>query len=151
MLDLFRAAKWGIVPTPKEGRTSIIHVDDLVRLLLAMLGGGEDVTSRMFEPDDGMPAGWDHHELGSMIGRAVGRRPKVLAISRRALERVARIDRLLRRGKAKMTLDRAAYFSHPDWVVSAEATPPSGLWRPEIETSGGLKATAQWYREQRWL
>jgi dTDP-D-glucose 4,6-dehydratase len=75
----------------------------------------------------------------------------VLRISRKALERVARIDGLLRRGKAKMTLDRAAYFSHPDWVVSKEAIPPSELWRPEIETREGLKATAQWYREQRWL
>ena len=29
----------------------------------------------------------------------------------------ARIDRLMRGDKAKLTPDRAAYFCHPDWVV----------------------------------
>jgi nucleoside-diphosphate-sugar epimerase len=151
MLDLFRAAKWGLVPTPKMGRTSLIHVADLARLLLAMNRGGEGVTGRTLEPDDGRTGGWEHSELAVAIGRAMGRRPRVLGLSRSAMERAARIDRMLRRGNARMTLDRAAYFSHPDWVVSAGACPPPGLWRPEIETAEGLKATAEWYRAAGWL
>jgi uncharacterized protein YbjT (DUF2867 family) len=33
ILDLFRAARWGVVPMPPAGRASIIHVGDLTRLL----------------------------------------------------------------------------------------------------------------------
>lgn len=151
MLDLFRAAKWGFVPTPKQGRTSLIHAADLVRLLLAMPQGGELVTGRTFEPDDGMRSGWDHYDLALAIGWAMGRRPRVVGLSRAAMERAARLDTLVRRGKARMTLDRAAYFSHPDWVVSEGAQPPESLWRPRNETREGLKATAEWYRKQGWL
>ena len=41
------------------------------------------------------------------------------------------------------------YFRHPDWVVRSR--PPAALWQPAIATPDGLKATADWYREQGWL
>jgi len=151
MFELFRAAKWGVVPVPASGSASVVHVDDLARLLLALVPGGEAVTGRMFEPDDGKPGGWDHYALARAIGWAVGRRPIVPRLGRGTLDFVAKVDMKLRGGNARMTLDRAAYFSHPDWVVSEEARPPVGLWQPRIETREGLKATARWYRDQRWL
>lgn len=151
MFELFRAAKWGVIPTPKHGRTSLIHVEDLARLLLALIPGGEDVTHRLFEPDDGKPRAWEHYELARAIGGAVGRRPYVLGLSRGAMERAARIDMALRRDKAKLTLDRASYFSHPDWAVSEGAGVPPAIWQPQVETRAGLKATADWYRREGWL
>jgi hypothetical protein len=63
----------------------------------------------------------------------------------------AQLDRLVRRGRAKLTPDRAAYFCHPDWVVSSGHCPPPGLWHPRIETHQGLAETARWYEEQGWL
>ncbi len=57
----------------------------------------------------------------------------------------------LRGSKAKLTLDRASYFSHPDWAVSAAAAVPASVWQPQVETREGLKATAEWYRGQGWL
>lgn len=151
MFELFRAAKWGVVPIPSEGKASIVHVDDLARLLLALIPGGEAVMGRSFEPDDGRRGGWEHYELARAIGWAVGRRPYVMGLSRKAMERAARVDMALRRGKAKMTLDRASYFSHPDWVVSDDARVPEAIWRPQVETRAGLKATAEWYRQEGWL
>ena len=151
MLELFRAAKWGVVPTPKEGRASVIHVRDLGRLLLALMPGGEGVTGHVFEPDDGKCGGWDHYELARAIGWAMGRRPRILALSRKTMERAAKVDMFFRRKKAKLTMDRAAYFSHPDWVVGVGGKVPRTLWQPRIETREGLKVTAGWYREQGWV
>lgn len=151
MFELFRAAKWGIVPTPKEGRSSLVHVDDLARLFLALLPGGEGASHLTFEPDDGKRGGWTHYELARMIGWAVGRRPKVIGLSKRTMEWVAKADGMLRGAGAKLTLDRVGYMTHPDWVVSLGARVPAALWRPRIETREGMKATARWYREQRWL
>jgi nucleoside-diphosphate-sugar epimerase len=151
VFELFRAARWGVIPTPKEGSSSLIHVDDLARLLLALIPGGEDVTHRSFEPDDGKRGGWTHYELARAIGWAVGRRPRVLGLSRRTMEWAAKADGMFRGAKARLTLDRVGYMTHPDWVVSHGARVPGKVWRPRIETREGLKATAQWYRDRRWL
>ena len=152
MFELFRLARWGLMPMPpSHGRTSLLHVADLARLLLALEPGGAGVTGQTFEPDDGRQQGWSHNELARTIGWAMGRRPWVVHLSRASLERAARADRFLRRHRAKLTLDRVGYMSHPDWVVSHAARPPRALWEPQVPTEEGLKATARWYRENGWL
>ncbi|MGE3693061.1 MAG: NAD-dependent epimerase/dehydratase family protein [Novosphingobium sp.] len=151
MFELFRMAKWGLMPVPPPGKLSVIHAEDLSRLLLALVPGGEHVTHVCFEPDDGKLGGWSHYELARAIGWAVGRRPRVLHLSRKWMERAARADMRLRKGRAKLTLDRVGYMAHPDWVVSHGRRPPADLWRPRITTREGLKETAAWYREMRWL
>ena len=149
-LEMFKLAKWGVVPVP-AGRASVIHVNDLARLLLALLPGGEDVTRKLFEPDDGRVNGWTHREIGRGIGWALGRRPWVPQLSKAALTRISRIERMVRGDKARLTLDRVGYVTHPDWVVSADAAVPADLWAPQVRTGEGLKATAAWYRQEKWL
>lgn len=150
MFELFRAARWGLVPVPK-GAASMIHVEDLARLLVALIPGGEDVTGKLFEPDDGKPLGWDNAEMARAIGTAVGRRVRVFTLSPGALDKAAKVDRFLRGDGAKMTADRAGYLSHPDWVVGADAAVPASIWEPRIDTRDGLRATAEWYRASGWL
>ena len=149
-LEMFKLARWGVVPVP-VGRASLIHVADLARLLLALVPGGEDVTNKLFEPDDGRANGWTHREIGRGIGWALGRRPWVPQLSKAALTRISRIERMMRGPTARLTLDRVGYMTHPDWVVSAEAAVPADLWTPKVRAAEGLKATAAWYREQKWL
>ncbi len=156
MLELFRAAKWGVVPVPAptrggRGRTSLIHVSDLARLLLALIPGGEDVTFRTFEPDDGRDGGWEHGEMARAIGAAVGRRVWVARLPAWLMRVAAKGDMALRGGKAKLTLDRVGYMTHPDWVVSHEACVPKALWAPQVESMAGLRTTADWYRREGWL
>jgi nucleoside-diphosphate-sugar epimerase len=57
----------------------------------------------------------------------------------------------VRREKAKLTIDRAAYFSHRNRVVEPKRSCAAGLWQAEIETPQGLRETADWYRVQGWL
>ena len=151
ILDIFRAARWGVVPMPPPGRASIIHVDDLARLLLNLVPGYESTSHRVFEPHDGREGGWPHARLARAIGRAVGKSVWAPSLPRRALGAAAWLDRRLRGRKAKLTPDRVDYMCHPDWVSHPDKAPPLELWRPEISTRDGLKATAAWYREQGWL
>lgn len=151
MFELFRSAKWGVVPVPKHGRASMIHVEDLARLLLALVPGGEDISHRTFEPDDGKRGGWTHQDMARAIGRAVGRRPLVLGLSPTMLHRAARLSERFLGKRAKLTVDRAGYMSHPDWAVSDGARVPPALWKPRVPTREGLKATADWYRKEGWL
>lgn len=150
-LEMFKMAKLGVVPVPPPGRSSLIHVHDLADLLVALVPAREEVSRRMFEPDDGHRGGWSHRELARVIGWAVGRRPWVLHLSRRALTQAARADRLIRRSRARLTPDRVGYMTHPDWLARSELAVPPGIWLPRIPTREGLKATARWYREKGWL
>ncbi|WBY17641.1 NAD(P)-dependent oxidoreductase [Erythrobacteraceae bacterium WH01K] len=151
MLDLFEMARLRVVPMPKRGSASIIHVGDLVRLLLELHEGGEGVTSQMFEPDDGRPGGWEHRALAKAIGAAVGTNPLVPRLPAPVMRFAAWMDSLLRRGDAKLTPDRVGYMMHPDWVSDPARRPPEALWRPVIPTPEGLAATALWYRRNEWL
>jgi len=151
MLDLFRFAKSGVVPLPPRGRMAAIHVDDLARLLLALMPSGEDVSHKVFEADDGHPGGWPHKSFAKAIGWAVGKRITPLPLPAFALRAAARGDRLLRRAAAKLTEDRVGYMCHPDWTVRDDCRPPVARWTPRIGTREGLKATAKWYREAGWL
>lgn len=149
-LELFRMARLGLMLMPPKGRISIIHASDLARLLIAL--ALPNAPSRcLVEPDDGKPGGWTHREFARALAGAVGTRAAVISSPGIVLRLAARADQLLRGEKAKLTTDRAAYFSHRNWVVEPKRAAPSAIWHPQIETAQGLKQTAQWYREQGWL
>ena len=90
-------------------------------------------------------------QLARAIGWAVGRRPWVVHLSQKLLHTVAKIDKSLRKDKAKLTADRVGYMCHPEWVVRERSRVPARLWQARIETREGLKQTAAWYRESGWL
>ena len=149
-LELFRMARLGLMLMPPKGRVSVIHADDLARLLLALADPSAPVSC-LVEPDDGKPGGWTHREFAKALAEAVGTRAAVISSPGVLLRLAARADQLFRGEKAKLTTDRAAYFSHRNWVVEPKRAAPAELWRPQIATPDGLKMTAAWYREKGWL
>ena len=148
-LELFKMAKLGVVALPPKGRLSVIHVDDLADLLLAL------VTLRapyeIIEPDDGAAHGYSHEEFAELLGKAFNRKVLSLSMPGAVIRAGAAIDGLVRGTKAKLTADRADYFCHPDWVVAADRRPPAELWRARIATPEGLSETARWYEREGWL
>lgn len=152
MLDLFRMARRGIALLPPRGRMSAIYVADLARLLVALVADRDASIGAIYEPDDGRPEGWSHRSFARAIGRAVGRQHvSTLAIPATVLKAGGRLDKLVRRSRAKLTPDRARYIAHPDWVVTQDARPPAGLWRPDMDTVDALAETVRWYRREGWL
>ena len=149
-LELFKMAKLRLMLLPPRGRLSLIHVDDLAVLLLA-LAERDEPKGLVLEPDDGRPRGWTHKQFADAIGRAVGRTNLSLSIPKTMLRLGAVVDQLVRRERAKLSVDRAAYFSHRDWVVKSDRRPSPHLWQPQVDTEQGLAATAEWYRSQGWL
>jgi nucleoside-diphosphate-sugar epimerase len=149
-LELFRMAKLGVMLMPPKGRISVIHVDDLARLLLA-LAAPRTPSHCLIEPDDGKSGGWTHREFAHALAAAVGTKAAVISSPGMLLRLAAKTDQLLRGEKAKLTTDRAAYFSHRNWVVEPKRAAPAGLWHPETDTRVGLQKTADWYRDNGWL
>jgi uncharacterized protein YbjT (DUF2867 family) len=146
MLELFKLARRHVVPLPPAGgRLSVIAVEELVRLLIA-LPTSNALTREIVEPDDGRPDGWDHRELARAIGLATGSSVLPLPLPRFILDAVSAGDRLFRGKGAKLTPDRVRYFCHEDWV--SHARPPADVWAPQVDTRHALAATAAWYRAQ---
>ena len=151
IFELFKAARWGVVPMPPPGRTSIIHASDLASLLLILCDSLPEASQRIYEPDDGREAGWSHTQLAKAIGYAIGKRIWAPSIPRVLLLGAAKFDRLVRGNRAKLTPDRANYMAYPDWVSSADKSVPAQLWSAKVSTKQGLEETAEWYRAQGWL
>jgi nucleoside-diphosphate-sugar epimerase len=151
VFEMFRMAQRGFCLLPPSGLGSWIHVDDLARLLVALLPPHEDATARIFEADDGEGGGWTHEGFARAIGWALGNRITTVNAPRSLLFIAAWADRLVRGKNAKLTPDRASYMSHSDWVIDRRAAPPAALWQPLIKTRDGLKATARWYKANGWL
>jgi uncharacterized protein YbjT (DUF2867 family) len=149
-LEVFRMAKRGLVALPPRGRFSLIHVEDLCRLTLALVDAPDSI-GQIYEPDDGREGGWEHRHFARTLGRIFGKRAVTFSTPRLLMRGVSRLERLVRRSNAKLTADRVRYFCHSDWVVASEQRPPPALWRPQVRTPTGLKETAEWYREQGWL
>jgi uncharacterized protein YbjT (DUF2867 family) len=149
-LELFKMAKRGFVALPPRGRFSVIHVEDLCRLILAAIEAPETI-GQFYEPDDGRENGWDNRHFARSLGRLFGKRAATVSMPKLVLRGASRVDRLVRRSRAKLTPDRVGYFCHPDWVVRSERRPPEALWKPQIRTPTGLKQTAEWYQQHKWL
>ncbi|MCF2515393.1 NAD(P)H-binding protein [Sphingomonas sp. G124] len=149
-LELFKMAKRGFVLLPPKGRLSVIHVDDLGRLLLALAQPAAPAGD-VFEPDDGQPGGWSHQEFASVLGNAFGRSAITFSAPSVLIRMGATIDRWLRGDGAKLTPDRASYFCHPDWVVDAGRSVPPDTWSAAIDTRRGVADTARWYEDGGWL
>jgi nucleoside-diphosphate-sugar epimerase len=149
-LELFKMARLGLVMLPPAGRLSLLHVDDLARLLLA-LADPQAPAKTILEPDDGRAGGWSHREFARALGGATGRRNIAVPVPGALLRFGALADRAVRGAKAKLTPDRAAYFSHPDWVADPARAASPAVWRAEVPTDRGLAETANWYRQEGWL
>lgn len=151
-LDLFKAAKLGIVPLPPKGKSSLIHVEDLARLLVALAPANPITLGQTYEPWDDNAFGYDHQELAQMIGEAMGK-SKVLApnLPEGILRLGAQIDQAVRGRKAKLTPDRVGYMTHSDWVCDLKKAPPISIWQAVWGGEDGLKMTAEWYKKEGWL
>ncbi len=151
MFELFRSARYGFIPLPPGGATSMIHVGDLAALLLDLVPSSAQTRRKTFEPDDGREGGWSYKEMAGAIGDAVGRPVFALNLPAQFLRGAAGVDKLLRGGNAKLTADRVGYMCHPNWVVRSDRAVPTEVWKPSVDTRAGLKSTAEWYRDQGWF
>lgn len=156
MLEVFRAATWGLgmAPGGAGGRISLIHVDDLARALLVLATGGP--SHQILELDDGMgdSGGYSHAAFNQMIAAALGRRVHSVPIAPGVLTAAANVATLAARlqGKLpKLSRDRARYLAHPDWVARGGNAKLSGLWAPRVDAPSGLAATIAEARTRKLL
>ncbi|MGE0432908.1 MAG: NAD-dependent epimerase/dehydratase family protein [Planctomycetota bacterium] len=134
--------------------SSVIHVTDLVEGLLAIARADEAaVRGEVFVLAS--PQAYPFSQLMRLIQSAVGRRvvlPLWLPIW--ALFVYAAVGSLLTKWfgvKVPLTWDKCRELNARYWVFDVSKVRERAGWQARISSDEGLKVTADWYREHRWL
>ncbi len=153
MLRLFRAAALGIAPVFGDGSQalSLVFGPDLADAIVAA-GVGTKTSGRVFYASH--PEVVTSRQLGETIGRAAGKRVRVLAIPAALGRALLWTTDTVARWRNKATVlsrDKANEFFQPAWVCdSAPLTEATG-WRAAHDLEAGSRATYEWYRREGWL
>ncbi|MEE4301847.1 MAG: NAD-dependent epimerase/dehydratase family protein [Pseudomonadales bacterium] len=127
-------------PGDARNRVTLIHVDDLVDALLAVLAAPTPARGP-FELCDGVAAGYDWPELAAAVARHSGRSVRVLTVPGALLRSAGLVNRALARltGRAPMlTPGKARELTHPDWRCDPEPFTAAFAWQPRIDLARGL-------------
>lgn len=153
-LLFFQLARRRFVPLlgGADSRAALIHVDDLVRLMVALLAG--DATGEIGSTADGRPEGYGWRELLATAAGAVGNpAPRFVQAPPALLRGVALLGDVARGfGSASMlSSQKLRELRHADWGVAAnERLQPAG-WAPTFTLAEGFADAVAWYRARGWL
>lgn len=144
LLPLFRWMAWGLAPIvgPRDGRRSLIYVDDLAEAVIRLVLQG--VTGRVFELDDGQPSGYAMDDIVAAVERWRGRRVVRVGVPAPLLCGLSRLNVLGARirGRAPMlTPGKVREIFHPEWTCDNTALADATGWRPRIRLDEGLRRT----------
>lgn len=156
-LTLFRLAQHGIAVHPgnRSHWISIVHVDDLVRAVLAAATLDSAPGATLFIAND-EPAQWA--ELFRIAAQASGRASAELAIDFQVPSTLVRAAALVGDAAARLTgraglltSGKVALSEAPYWICSNAQAKQSLGFQPEVELRDGFADTHRWYLEHGWL
>ena len=143
--ELTRAVAF--IPSQRPARVSLIHAEDLARILSEAVTGR---ASGIIEVSDGKVGGYDWSELIAVAEAHEGRRIRPVFLPRPIPSLAGFVAGGLSRlmGKTFMiNSGKIAELYHPDWVARGAGWP---LASP-IGFAAGFAQTLQWYRAEGWL
>ena len=142
MLPVFKLMSRGLAPVPgnPENRTSLVHVDDVVDVIVRLLALA-NWPSRSYTLCDGRETGYDWRELSAIAAKVWRRKVRIWRIPTWAGDRVAGFNLYLARrfGYAPMlTPAKLRELRHPDWVVDNKELTALLDWQPQVDLEQGL-------------
>ncbi|MFQ5643447.1 MAG: NAD-dependent epimerase/dehydratase family protein [Thiogranum sp.] len=148
MLPLFRLMARGIAPVfgEKDARFSMIHVEDIARLVVRWLQC-EAVVNGVYSLHDGRQGGYNWEDVTAIVSGLCRRPVRAVSIPSFMLSVPAWANRWLARwlGYAPMlTPEKLRELRHPDWVCDNEAIQQVLDWQPGLQLAEGLQKTPGW-------
>lgn len=127
-------------PGAAHNRVTLIHVDDLVSALVAVLSARAPAPGP-FELCDGVGEGYDWPALAAAVGGHRGRSVRVLTVPGALLSTAGAINRAFARltGRAPMlTPGKVRELTHPDWRCDPAPFAAAFGWQPSFDLARGL-------------
>ncbi|MGI9417889.1 MAG: NAD-dependent epimerase/dehydratase family protein, partial [Geminicoccaceae bacterium] len=143
----------GVMLGGDDARFSLIHVDDLIEAIDAMLA--PDVADRLtLELDDGEEGGHGWRSMIAAAERAFGRKVIPLTVPKTLLAALGHINaglRILPGYTPMLTPEKVRELTHPDWVADNSHIQAASGWKPAVPVDRGFPATIDWYQLHSWL
>jgi nucleoside-diphosphate-sugar epimerase len=152
LLRVFVAVKRHVRPVLRAGgRFSLVHAEDLARAAVLALGhpGAKGQVYFVAEPES-----CGYEELGACVERAMETWAVAVRLPKLLLEGLALASEmwgaLLNRAPF-LTRAKFREITMGDWICSSAKIRAQLGWDPRITLEEGIRATAAWYREARWV
>jgi nucleoside-diphosphate-sugar epimerase len=152
LLRFFQFANRGILPVPSGPARplQLVHAHDLARAIERAVNV-PGVRGTMHIAD---PQAYDWETVARLIARAVDTSARVLRVPGAAIIAAATVmefgTRLTRRSSI-FNLDKAKELLAPGWLCETEGARAALGFVAGIRLPEGLRETARWYRDHRWL
>lgn len=151
ILAAFRLANRGAAlrVAPEGQKLSMVYAEDLAR---GLVSAAEAEGRGLYYMTDGMIHTWE--SIMSQVARAIGKRPRTIAVPRAVADAVARTDRLramVTGTKPLLTPDRVIELSQPDWTCDDTRARLDIDYESSVSLPDGMRMTAEWYRAHGWL
>jgi nucleoside-diphosphate-sugar epimerase len=150
--QFFRIARRGVIPVPNGPARPLqmVHVTDLAAALVRAVTAPQ--AAGVYHIAEARAYTWE--EVGRLVGEAVGRRVRVVRVPAALISGLARASEIAAAALGRSVIfnrDKARELLAPGWLCDTEAARVNLGFEARIPLADGLRATAQWYRQQGWL
>ncbi|MDX2479016.1 MAG: NAD-dependent epimerase/dehydratase family protein [Desulfuromusa sp.] len=144
MQPLLKLIKRGIIPMVgrKEGRFSLLYVDDLAEAVVCLLRSYRKNQGQCFELHDGHPDGYTWAQIAAIATHLNGKVPRCFSIPRGLLYIAGQINIAmahLGHYQPMLTPGKVREIFHPDWVSNNTKITQALDWQPKILLQDGMK------------
>lgn len=152
MFRFFRMAKLGLLPIPAGPirKLQFVHVGDLAGA----------IARAALQPEVGglfhiaEPTAYADREFARLVGEAVGRRVRLVPVPATMLKLAALANEAVQRILGRSSVfnrDKTAELLAPGWLCETGTAREALGFEAEIPLPRGLRDTADWYAQNRWL
>lgn len=152
-LQLFQIVRRGVAPVFGTGKQelSLVFVRDLVQAI-ALAGTHPGAAGQIFHAAH--PELVFSRDVARAAGAAIGRSPIIIPLPGFIAAPIVALVGRIAASAGKRTVinsDKMAEFLAPSWLLSAKKAERLLGWRATTDVTSGMRLTAEWYREKRWL
>jgi nucleoside-diphosphate-sugar epimerase len=152
LFHFFRIARLGVVPVPTGPvrMMQMVHAADLAAALVRAsmvpaIGGVYHIAE---------PVAYSWEEIGRKVGAAMGRKVRALPLPAALVAGLAATSEVTAAAIGRSSIfnrDKAREMLAPGWLCETESARAELGYEARIPLDEGLRATAQWYRDNGWL